>query len=117
MRVLIADDQPQVRSALHLLLEERADIVVVGEAGGMTEVLELLHQERPDMLLLDWELPCRDCLLTVEALRAENAALTVIALSSRSEARSKALAAGADAFVSKGDPPEFLLATIQQFLR
>ncbi len=66
----------------------------------------------PDLLLLDWELPGmngRDLLLQVRALCPH---VKVIALSVTPEAREEALAAGADGFVSKGDPPDCLLMAI-----
>ena len=57
MRVLIADDQPQVRSALRLLLRQDPAMVVVGEAGDAEEALKLAATRTPDLVLLDWELP------------------------------------------------------------
>ena len=121
MRVLIADDQPQVRSALRLLLNQEQGVRVVGEAGDAEQALELAAVWRPDLVLLDWELPGQgtlsapdspECLLP--ALRTCCPRAKVVALSGRPEARQAALAAGADAFVSKGDPPERLLAAVDE---
>jgi DNA-binding NarL/FixJ family response regulator len=112
MRILLADDQATVRSALQLLLEENPELDVVGEA---TEAGELLAQAKmacPDLVLLDWELPGLQTADLLPALRQHLPRLVVIALSGRPEARRSALAAGVDAFVSKGDPPERLLATL-----
>ena len=120
MRVLIADDQPQVRSALRLLLRQEPDVTVVGEADDVEQALALVDEQRPDLVLLDWELPdlrvvgpakpAGDRLLP--ALRAHCPGARVIALSGRPEARQAALDAGADVFVSKGDPPERLLEAV-----
>jgi len=120
VRVLIADDQPQVRSALQLLLKQEPGVAVVGEAENVEEALELVAARRPDLVLLDWELPglraadvpkkAKPGLLP--ALRARCPRVKVVALSGRPEARQAALAAGADVFVSKGDPPERLLAAV-----
>ena len=120
MRVLIADDQPQVRSALRLLLKQEPGVAVVGEAENVEEALELATARRPDLVLLDWELPGlraadlskKAKLGLLPALRARCPRVKVVALSGRSEARQAALAAGADIFVSKGDPPERLLAAV-----
>jgi len=112
VRVLIADDQPQVRSALRLLLRQDPDMVVVGEAGDAEEALELAATQAPDLVLLDWELPGQRNGATLAGLRTVQPGLKVIALSGRPEARQAALAAGADVFVSKGDPPEHLLAAV-----
>jgi DNA-binding NarL/FixJ family response regulator len=125
MRVLIADDQPQVRSALRLLLKQEPGMIVVGEAEDTQQALELADGQRPDLVLLDWELPgpwsagplknAGQRLLP--ALRARCPRVTVVALSGRPEARQAALDAGADAFVSKGDPPERVLATVKNCIR
>jgi len=117
MRVLIADDQSQVRSALGLLLQHEPDVAVVGEAGDVEQVLELIAQQQPDLVLLDWELSGWGGSPTLVELRAIRSGLVVIALSSQPEARRAALTAGADAFVSKGDPPERLLAAVNDCCR
>jgi DNA-binding NarL/FixJ family response regulator len=117
MRILIADDEPRVRSALRLLLRQYPGVVVVGEAGNVERALELAARHRPDLVLLDWDLPGRGGPAALDGLHAAQQGLTVIALSGRSEARRAALDAGVDAFVSKGDPPERLLATLQAVLR
>ena len=120
MRVLIADDQPQVRSALRLLLKQEPDLAVVGEADDAERALALSAEQRPDLVLLDWELPGQGAAgplrsagqRLLPALRVCCPHLKVIALSGRPEARQAALDAGVDAFVSKGDPPERLLAAV-----
>ncbi len=115
MRVLIADDQPQVCSALRLLLMQEPDIAVVGEVEDVEQALERVAGQRPDLVLLDWELPGQNGDSALVELRAAWPELVVIALSGRPEARQAALAAGADAFVSKGDPPEQLLAVVDEY--
>jgi CheY-like chemotaxis protein len=72
-----------------------------------------LETLQPDVLLLDWELPGLNPADAVSRLRAILPQLTVIALSGRLEARQTALAAGADAFVSKSKPPSQLLAVLR----
>ena len=57
MRVLLADDQMKVRSALRLLLEQEPGLSVVGEAAEAKDLLAQVGTERPDLVLLDWELP------------------------------------------------------------
>jgi DNA-binding NarL/FixJ family response regulator len=111
MDVLLADDQPKVRSALRLLLEHEPEIDVVGEAVDATGLLDWARVANPDLVLLDWELPGFEQALLGE-LRELCPTVNVIALSGQPEARQAALSAGADGFVSKGDPAEHLLAAI-----
>ena len=112
MRVLLADDQSKVRSALRLLLEQEPELSVVGEATDADELLAQAETVCPDIVLLDWELPGLSRNDVLSTLRARWPRLKVIALSGRPEARQAALDAGADAFVSKGDPPEQLLVAV-----
>jgi two-component system response regulator DesR len=112
IRIVLADDQAPLRSALHLWLEQEAHLRVVGEA---TDVASLLHQiarTPPDLILLDWELPGMPSGHVLPLLHQALPDAHIIALSSHPEARQAALAAHADAFVSKGEPPEQLLAAI-----
>lgn len=120
IRILLADDQSKVRSALRLLVEQEPGLIIVGEATEAENLLAQVEATQPDLVLLDWELPGlqTDDPSTdsgqgrLSTLRTLCPGLKVIALSGQPEARRAALAAGADAFVSKGDPPEQLLATI-----
>lgn len=114
MRILLADDQRQVRSALRLLLEQETELNVVGEVSEAEEVLTEVEVTCPDVLLLDWELPNLRFAEVLGNLRSLCPHLAVVALSGLPEARRVALAAGAHAFVSKGDPPECLLATLRE---
>ena len=120
MRVFLADDQLKVRSALRLLLEQEPGLCVVGEATEAEELLTQIKATRPDLMLLDWELPGLALANSVgpgkhllSVLHVSYPNLRIIALSGQLEARRAALAAGADAFVSKGDPPERLLAILR----
>jgi two-component system response regulator DesR len=111
MRILLADDQHRVRFALRVLLERQPGLSLVGEAVDARDLLVQAKDTRPDVVLLDWELPGQAANL-LRTLREVCPCTAVIALSGRSEARKAACAAGADAFVSKIDPPERLLAAI-----
>ena len=112
MRILLADSQPRVRFALRVLLEQQPGVEVVGEAANASSLLGRLKETTPDLLLLGWELPGLAILDSLSALRGCCPGLRVIALSGQPEARRAALAAGADVFVSKTDPPRKLLAAI-----
>ena len=117
MRILIADDQPKVRFALRVLLERQPGLKVIGEAVDATDLLTQTETNQPDLVLLGWELPGLAEGNALLALRQVCTGLSVVVLSCRPEARRSALAAGADAFVSKADPPEKLLVAIDHCRR
>jgi two-component system response regulator DesR len=112
MRILIADSQPRVRSALRVLLEKHLRLAVSGEAGTADDVLRLASDTSPDLLLLDWDLPGLEPASLVQRMRVRCPAAKIIVMSGRAEARPAALAAGAHQFVSKGAPPEGLMAAV-----
>jgi DNA-binding NarL/FixJ family response regulator len=113
MRVMLADERPEVRSALRLLLEQDPGVVVMGEAAEAADVLSQVEEACPDLVLLDWDLPGSRPTDLLAALRSICPDLVVTVLSSRPGRRRLALSAGADAFVSKGDSPELLLAVLR----
>jgi two-component system, NarL family, response regulator LiaR len=112
MRILIADDQANVRSALALLLEQEPQFEIVGEAADAVGLLQAIHKHAPDLLLLDWELPGLASEYLLHLLRYEQPRLLVVALSSRPEAEAAAKAAGVNAFISKSALPEQVLTAV-----
>ena len=115
MRVLIADDQPKVRFALRVTLERQPGFKTVSEVVDAEDLLSQARAMRPDLLLLDWELPGMDAEGTLRILRNLCPHLSVIVLSGTDDVRQGALQAGADAFVSKADPPDRLFSAIGEY--
>lgn len=113
VRVLLADDQIHVRSALRLLLENEPQVEVVGEAAESTSLLAQISALNPDLVLLDWELPGQQGSDLLNTLRLQHPKLLVVALSGRPEARCHAKEAGVDAFISKSDPPTNVLSVLR----
>ena len=114
LRVLIADDDSGVASAIQSLLQENPGFKVVGIAASAKVALECIQADCPDLILLDWELPGCEGADLVPEIRLRRPDVSVIVLHSRPLMKKAALAAGADDFVSKGDPPERLLAVLQK---
>jgi len=112
MRLLLADARPKIRFALRALLRFQAGLTIVGEAATANNLLALAAQTSPDVVLLGWGLRGSQADTLLAALRGVCPHLYVIALSSRPEVRDAALAAGADDFVSKIDPPGCLLKAL-----
>ncbi|MEJ2209592.1 MAG: response regulator [Anaerolineae bacterium] len=113
MRIIVADDQAKVRSALRLALEQEPGIEILGEAVDSTGLLDWVKAVCPDLVLFDWELPGLPPTALLPLLHYYCPDLKMVALSSQPQTRPTALAAGADDFVSKVDPPEQLLAALQ----
>jgi DNA-binding NarL/FixJ family response regulator len=116
-RILIADDEPNVRFALKVLLGQQAELRVAGEAGDARALLGQMQANCADVVLLDWDLGgvTADDLLPVICQLCPRTA--VIVLSGKPGIRQAALAAGADAFISKADPPEQLLRAVRSARR
>jgi len=113
MRILLADDQKEVRSALKILLEQQVGFSIVGEAAEMRSLITQVGEISPDLILLDWELGNLRVADIIPMLRVISPGLKIVALSGRPEASKAALGAGVNAFVSKGDEPEKLLEAIR----
>jgi len=116
IRMLIADDQVEIRSAMRLLLSYTFGLTAVEEAVNASQAMRIARDARPDIVLLDWELPGQVDGALVAALRLTPSRPAVVVLSSKPEVRQAALDAGASAFVSKGDPPDVLLRAIGDYL-
>jgi DNA-binding NarL/FixJ family response regulator len=112
MRILIADRRTEVRAALSLLLWQQPGVEVQGIARDSAELLAQVEAVRPDVVLLEWDLPGRPAVDLLAALHAPELAPKVIVLALREDVGPAALAAGADAFASKDEPPERLLAAL-----
>ena len=112
MRVILADDHPDVRSAMRLIIEEKPDVEVVAEVSTSSDLLSQIRSNCPDLVLLDWELPGTRSADLVSLLHALCSHLAVIALSSSPQVKQAALNAGAHEFVCKSDPPESLLIAL-----
>ncbi|MDO9087596.1 MAG: response regulator transcription factor [Anaerolineaceae bacterium] len=120
IKLMIADDDAKVRSAINLLLDQdRACWQVVAEVRTVNELFLTVEKIKPKLLLLDWELP-EECCGGIQPtyismkdrlnhLRKINPGMYIIVLSSKPQVKTEALIAGANSFVSKGDPPEVFL--------
>jgi DNA-binding NarL/FixJ family response regulator len=109
-RILLADSNPTLRSALALLLETRLDALIVGQVSSMQSLLCEAAATHPDLIIMDWELPGEPLEKRIPALRLEARRARILAASTRLE--SAGLAAEADGFLYKFDPPELLLEII-----
>jgi len=117
MRVLLADDQAQVRWALRTVVGEQPGLTLVGEVSEANSLLRQAQVLQPDLILLDEALPGQPLDAMLDALRRSGSSPTVVVLGLRPGSESTALAAGADLFVSKSAQPEQLLCLLRSFAR
>lgn len=124
IRILIADDIPQVRQELKTILALASKTIhpgieVVGEAKNGKEAIAQSALLIPDVVLMDLEMPLLDGLAATEIIKKTHPNIGIIALTIHNdvETRQKAAQAGADGFVEKGSQIKELLLAIQRWKR
>ncbi|GAA2279701.1 response regulator transcription factor [Actinomadura sp. NPDC048955] len=102
IRLLIADDEDLLRSALASLLALEDDLAVVAEAATSTDAVRLAREHAPDIAVLDLEMPPADGLRAAEEIRAElPTQIVLVTRHARPAVLRRALAAGVRGFVPK----------------
>jgi DNA-binding NarL/FixJ family response regulator len=117
IRVLLVDDQAMIRSGIRGLLELAGDLVVVGEAADGRHAVTMTRALRPDVVLLDLQMPGTDGVQALRAIRADEtiAATPVLVLTTFDEDGNVlvALQAGANGFLGKSAGHEELVAAVR----
>lgn len=118
IRVILAEDQGMVRGALATLLGLEDDIEVVAVAADGQEALEIAVELRPDVVLLDIEMPRMDGITAAGELRAKvpTAKVMILTTFGRPGYLRRAMEAGAVAFLVKDSPADELAAAIRRVL-
>jgi two-component system, NarL family, response regulator NreC len=119
MRILIADDHAILRTGLRLLIEAQPNLSVVGEAENGREALEKARALRPDLILLDLNMPEVDGLAVIPQLRREAPESRILVLTMHDDAAHlrQALDAGASGYVLKKAVDQELLMAIRAVRR
>lgn len=115
IRIVLADDHPIVREGLASVLETQPDFEVVGQANDGAEAVDVVSALKPDVVLLDLEMPHLDGVQALRAMRAENAAVKALVFTAfdTDERIIGAVQAGARGYLLKGAPRDELFNAIR----
>jgi DNA-binding NarL/FixJ family response regulator len=115
VRVLLADDQPLVRTGLRVLIADASDLDVVGEAGTGAEAVRLTRELSPDVVVMDIRMPGMDGIEATRMITAEAAGARVLMLTTFDEDDYvyASLRAGASGFLVKDMAVDDILAAVR----
>ncbi len=116
IRVLCVDDHPLLREGVARKIERQPDMEVVDTAGTGQEAVMLYLRHRPDIVLMDLQLPGMGGLQAIEAIRREdpNAKIIVLTISGGDEDIFRAIRAGAASYLLKSSLSQDLIATVRR---
>jgi len=118
-KILIADDEPDVVKILGMRLRANGYKVIAAHDGAQT--IELAHQEKPDLIILDIKMPDKDGYIVFKDLKtsANTMSIPVIFFSALppDQTENKITALGADGFISKSADPDEALTKIKEILK
>lgn len=119
IRLLLADDHAVVRSGLRLLLEAQPDMVIVGEVENGADAIRRTTDLRPDVVLMDIEMPGMNGIEATRRIKAESAKTAVLALTMYEDDQYffEMLRAGASGYVPKRAAPDELVSAIRAVSR
>ena len=116
VNVLVVDDQLRARQSLKALLATWPSIGETQEAANGQEAIQRIEHAQPDLVLMDVRMPVMDGLQATRHIKRHWSQIKVIVLSMFGDYQVDALAAGADAFMSKSESPENVLDRISKVL-
>jgi DNA-binding NarL/FixJ family response regulator len=118
-RVIIADDHPLFRSAIRRTLDVHPDLEVVGEAADGREALELCRRLRPDLVLMDVQMPQMDGLAATRAIKREypDTEVLIVTTFEDPDYLFEAIQAGAAGYVLKIATPQEIIEAVRGVLR
>ncbi|HEY9089599.1 MAG TPA: response regulator transcription factor [Anaerolineaceae bacterium] len=114
-RVVLVDDHDVVRKGIRNLLRKAADIVVIGEANNGYDAIKMVNQLRPDVLLLDIEMPGMNGVDVVRKLEEAGLSTNILVLSAYDDQVyiMEMLGSGAAGYLLKEETPEYILDAVR----
>jgi YesN/AraC family two-component response regulator len=114
-RIMIVEDNLRARCALKALISQQAGIRVTAEASNGREAIQTIHEQVPDIILMDVRMPVMDGLEATRAIKSKWPRVRIIVLTMYPENRAESFEAGADAFLLKGCSVKEVVSVIQGF--
>src|SRR6185369_4700355 len=116
-RIVIADDHPLFRMGLRRIIEGVGDLKVVGEAGDGLELLGLLAESPPHLVILDLSMPNMRGLEAIRQIRSRFPAVRILVLTMHKEYLNEALGAGVAGYLVKEDADGELFTALERIRR
>jgi DNA-binding NarL/FixJ family response regulator len=114
IRVILADDHAMIRRGIRRLLEKRSNILVIGESSTGRGAIQLVDELRPDVLLLDIEMPDMKGYQVARELRRKQAPISILALSTCDDDHfiAETIQSGMDGYLNKSEAPAKILEAV-----
>jgi two-component system, NarL family, response regulator DesR len=116
IRIVIAEDQKMLLGALAALLELEEDMTVVGRADNGDDAVKLVQQLKPDICIMDIEMPGKNGLDAAEELKGSECKVVILTTFARSGYFERAMKAGVHGYLLKDSPSEELARSIRSVL-
>ena len=116
LRIVIAEDQRMLLGALASLLDLEEDMEVVGKAGNGEEAVQLVRELKPDVLIMDIEMPLKSGLDAAEELKGAGCKIVILTTFARSGYFERAVKADVHGYLLKDSPSEELAASIRSIM-
>ena len=115
-RIVLVDDHFLIREGLRNILEEKADLQVVGEAADGLELLLLLDRLRPNLVVLDISMPRLQGIQTARQIKMKYPAMKILILTMHAEREYlyQAISAGVEGYLLKEDAQKELLLAVER---
>jgi len=116
IRIVIAEDQRMLLGALASLLDLEEDMKVVGKASNGEDAVKLVHLHKPDICIMDIEMPVKSGLDAAEELKGFGCKVMILTTFARPGYFERALKAGANGYLLKDSPSEELASSIRSIM-
>ncbi|HEY4553069.1 MAG TPA: response regulator transcription factor [Bacillaceae bacterium] len=116
IRIVIAEDQRMMLGALGSLLNLEEDMEVVGKAGNGEEAVKLVHELKPDVCIMDIEMPGKTGLDAAEELKGFDCKVIILTTFARTGYFQRAIKAGVRGYLLKDSPSEELASSIRSVM-